>query len=286
MTEAAARGAVAIVQARMGSTRLPGKVLLPLAGRPVLLHVVERAAAAPGIQRVAVATTGLPRDEPIRSLCRTEDIPCFAGSELDVLDRYYGAACALRADPIVRLTSDCPALDPALVGELVALHAAEALDHAALATGAGAVFLTEGRFPVGVDAECVSFSALAQAWREASRSADREHVTPFLWGRPERFRTAKLFATGRRQRPDLRLTLDHGDDYALLSAIFDALGDRGIFCLDEVLDLLDARPELAELNRAHLESAETAYRSVWPGEASAATVSGTAASDATATSAS
>jgi spore coat polysaccharide biosynthesis protein SpsF len=244
--------AVAIIQARMGSSRLPGKVLRPLAGRPLLVHVVERTRLATSLAGVVVATSDGSADEPIRALCAEHGITCFSGSENDVLDRYLGAARLVDADPIVRITSDCPVVDPAVIDAVVSLRNDRSLDYAASAAGAFAALSGEGSFPEGLSVECFTRAALERASREASETFEREHVTPYLW------RTG-LFSVGivpfPPDRPDLRLTVDYEEDYQLGSALYDALHRPGRpFSLEQAIAWLDAHPEVAALNRAHLGS--------------------------------
>jgi spore coat polysaccharide biosynthesis protein SpsF len=231
---------VAIVQARVGSTRLPGKVLLPLAGKPVLFHVVDRLRRVKALAEVVVATTDLPADDPIRSLCRDEGIRCFSGSENDVLDRYVQAARRFGADPVVRITSDCPLIDPAIVGR--------ALDLFVSAHGELAYVGFDGSFPDGLDVEVVARVALETAWREAQLSSEREHVTPFIWKQPKRFPQDRI--RNDTDLSDQRWTVDEPEDYALLQAIFEALYEPGRpFGMAEVLSFLNSNPGLRRINQ-------------------------------------
>lgn len=232
--------AVAIVQARLGSTRLPGKVLLPLADRPVLFHVVDRLRAVPTLADVAVATTDRPADERIRTWCREEGIPCFAGSEDDVLDRYYRAALKFGADPVVRVTADCPLIDPEIVGRALNLYA----------SGQGRLLYVgfDNSFPDGLDVEVIALAALQTAWREAHLVSEREHVTPFIWKHPERFPQDRI--RNYRDLSDQRWTVDEPEDYQLIQSIYAALYQPGRpFGMAEVLDFLSAHPDLRSLNR-------------------------------------
>lgn len=251
---------LAIVQARMGSSRLPGKVLLPLAGKPTLLHIVERLRAAPGIGNVVVATSDLPQDAPIREMCGREGIPCFAGSETDVLDRFYRAAREFGGDPVVRVTGDCPLVDPAVVGRLLALYARGGRDHVAVATGAGAAFLGGGRYPDGLDAECFSFASLERAWREASEQSDREHVTPYIWRNKARFATELM--TSPRDFSAQRWTVDTESDYRFVSRVYEALWrPHRHFTMEDVCDLLAREPDLLAVNRDLV--GREGYLAVW-----------------------
>jgi spore coat polysaccharide biosynthesis protein SpsF len=240
---------VIIVQARMGSTRLPGKVMRLLMGMPMLWHIVQRVRLVPGVVDVAVATSDLPADEPIRNLCREHDIPFFAGSERDVLDRYYQAALRFQADPIIRITGDCPFVDPEVVGHLLDLFKTGLYDHTGIAAGAGAALVTEGRFPSGMDAECFAFAALKRAWSEAMDPLDREHVTPYLWRVTGRFRVGQLKAA--QNYTNLRWTVDTEADFQMASRVYEALYHAGRpFHIEDIMAFLAVHPEVAAINQA------------------------------------
>jgi spore coat polysaccharide biosynthesis protein SpsF len=232
----------AIVQARTGSTRLPGKVLLDLAGRPVLARVIERLRECRKLDEIIVATSSRKGDDAIEELCLELATPCFRGSEDDVLDRFYQAARSHKADTIIRITADCPLIDPALIDRMTTLFTeldppADYLSNTLKRT-----------YPRGLDAEIFSFQALEKAWRKASHPAEREHVTPYIYRRPEEFRLAG-YAAG----PDLshhRWTLDTPEDYALIRALYEALYRPGqSFGMMEIVNFLDTRPELYAVNR-------------------------------------
>ncbi len=232
---------VAIIQARTGSTRLPGKVLLDLCGQPVLARVVERTARAMSLNRVVVATTVEPADNAIAELCAARGWPCCRGSQDDVLDRYYRAAKERAADVVVRITSDCPLIDP----EVIDLAVNEFFR---LQPGCDYISNTEPPrpFPRGLDVEVFHFRALEESWREARQPACREHVTPFIYRHPEKFRLAPLLA--ERDFTDMRWTVDTPEDYALVRLIFEHFGhDR--FGWRDVLDLLQDHTDWLELNR-------------------------------------
>jgi spore coat polysaccharide biosynthesis protein SpsF len=237
---------VALVQARMGSTRLPGKVLRPLAGRPALAWVLDRVGRIPGLDAVAVVTSGLDRDDPVARFAAAHGARVVRGAELDVLDRYRTAAHVLGADVVVRITADCPLVDPAVVGRLVAHRAAARLDHAAVATGALPADAGRRRHPDGLDAEAVLATALEAAWLEARDPYEREHVTPFLYRRPGRFACDLLEAP--RDLGEHRWTLDRPDDLAFLDAVLTALGERGAEAgYEEIAGLVAADPVLRAL---------------------------------------
>lgn len=235
-----AAGALCIVQARMGSTRLPGKVLMELAGRPVLALVLARLSRSRRIGRVVVATTTQAEDDAIVAACAALDVAVHRGPLDDVLARYAGAAARFGGDPVVRVTSDCPLIDPDVIDAMLASFDPSACDYLSNAI--------ERSFPRGLDAEVFSRAALQRAHREAGQPHEREHVTPYLYQHPERFRLAHY----RRDddRSALRWTLDTPEDYEFLRAFVQRLGDRVVEAgIDELLRSFDGAPELGEINR-------------------------------------
>lgn len=253
---------IAVVQARLGSTRLPGKALLDLAGRPMLSHVLARAAAIPGVDAVVLATTTAPEDAALADLARGAGVACVRGSVDDVLDRFRQAIAEHPCDAVVRITADCPLLDPEVSGRVVAAYRAERVAYASN--------VHPPTYPDGLDTEVISAAALEIAWREAREGSEREHVTPFVWSRPERFRPVNVAA--ERDLSHLRFTVDDARDLALVREVYAALaaGDR-LFGLDDVLNLLGARPELIDLNAgtARNEGYERSRRADLAGKGSA-----------------
>jgi len=230
---------VAIVQARMGSTRLPGKVLLDLAGKSILGRVVERLGRAHAIHEVLIATTDSPRDELIVEECRRLEVPVSRGQEEDVLDRYYQAAKSIAADVVVRVTSDCPVIDPEVTDRTVREFLEARPDYAANTL--------QRTYPRGLDTEVMTADALARAWEEAHQPYERIHVTPYLYEHPEKFRL--LSVTGEKDWSRHRWTVDTPEDLQLIRAIYDRLGRSGDFLWSDVLNLVERNPELVELNR-------------------------------------
>ena len=234
---------VAIIQARMGSSRLPGKVSMDLGGETVLGRVVRRLQRSRHISKIVVATTTVPADEVIVAECDRLEVLCFRGSEHDVLDRYYQAARANAADALVRVTSDCPLIDPELVDETVEVFRDEHADYASN------VF--PRTYPRGLDTEVFSFDALDRAWREAREAHQREHVTPYLYEHPQIFKLASL--SGAADYSRYRWTLDTREDLELLRAIYSRFDGRDDFSWQEVLCLMEREPELADLNSQVLQ---------------------------------
>ncbi len=246
----------------MGSTRLPGKVLRTLAGRPMLARIIDRLRACPAIANVVVATSDRDGDEAIRQLCAAQQIDCFAGSEHDVLDRFYQAAVMFHGDPLIRVTADCPLVDPGLVTKLIALFQAGGYDYVGVATGAGALFLGPARYPDGLDAECFTLAALERSRREATSLPDREHVTPYIWRHRDLFRCGELTSPVDYSR--LRWTVDNEADFELIAQIYGALDRQGrAFGMEDVLRYLAAHPEIAATNEAFI--GKEGYLDVWQG---------------------
>jgi spore coat polysaccharide biosynthesis protein SpsF len=232
---------VAIIQARMGSTRLPGKVLLDLAGEPVLARCVERTRRAQTLDEVVVATTVQPADEAIIELCRERGWPSFRGSEDDVLDRYYGAAKEYAADVVVRITSDCPLIEPVVVDRVVREFSERwpQVDYASN-------IVPERTFPRGLDIEVMRFATLERAWREDDNPAWREHVTPYIYRHPEEFRLHCV--VNSVDYSDMRWTVDTPEDLAFVRQIYGHFGhDR--FSWRDVLAVLAEHLEWMEINR-------------------------------------
>lgn len=228
---------VAIVQARMGSSRLPGKVLMEIVDKPMLQHVVERAAAAPGIDRVVVATTTDPQDDAVAALAEAMGVAVERGSVDDVLDRYVRAARNHDAEVVVRITGDCPVLDPQVVGRVVAAFQEADVDYASN--------VDPPTYPDGLDTEVIAMAALETAWREARAPSEREHVTTFIRRHPERF--SMLTVQCDRDLAGLRWTVDEPQDLAFIRAVYDRLGTTP-FGMAEMLRLLEKEPDLAQVN--------------------------------------
>ena len=227
-----------IVQARMTSTRLPGKVLEDIAGTTALGHVLQRCAAIPGIDKVCCAIPEGSRQDAVADEAERHGAMVVRGCENDVLARYFHAANALNAHIVMRVTSDCPLIDPWLCGEVLsALDSGEAVDYAANNFS--------HRYPHGLDCEAFTSVALTLAWKMATEEYDREHVTPWLRRAPEIRRVSidgPDAALGQ-----LRWTLDYPEDLAFCRALFPLLGP-GIPPWTETLRICEANPGLAELN--------------------------------------
>lgn len=237
-------GVVAIIQARMGSSRLPGKVLKDIGGVPMLARVVVRARRARSLGRVVVATTTDPGDDLLAAYCRKQGFPVFRGDPYDVLDRYYQAARRFDAEIIVRLTADCPVIDPREIDRTVSAFLDAKVDFAANRLPPPWHRTT----PIGMDTEVVTFRALARAWREAEAKYEREHVMPYFYEEAGRFNI--LLVDHDPDLGDLRLTVDTPEDLELVRKVFDRFGNTDEFSMAEMAALLENHPELRQLNAA------------------------------------
>jgi glutamate-1-semialdehyde aminotransferase/spore coat polysaccharide biosynthesis protein SpsF (cytidylyltransferase family)/predicted dehydrogenase len=229
---------VAIIQARMGSSRLPGKSLAAIEKRPMLWHVIQRVKRARLVDRVVVATSIAAADDAIEAMCRENDIPCYRGSEHDVLDRFYGAARAEKASQVVRITADCPLIDPEVIDRVVRRFQLGDLDYASNAMVRS--------YPDGLDTEIFSFSALERAWHEASKTSEREHVTSYL--RSEKFRTANVENNSAYLYQHYRWTVDEPNDLEFIRAVYKAFRGQESFGMRDVLQLIEKTPGLEKMN--------------------------------------
>jgi spore coat polysaccharide biosynthesis protein SpsF len=233
---------VAIIQARMSSSRLPGKVLKEAGGRPLLDRMVERVRLAKRIDETVVATTVDPSDDTIVEFCTKSGFPVFRGNLMDVLDRYYQASLAYHADIVVRLTGDCPFIDPNLVDETLDLMSNEKADFACNRLPPP---MTR-TYPIGLDVEAVTFAALKTAWENAAEKHEREHVMPYFYEIPGRYKVVKL--DNAVDYGALRWTVDTPEDLEFVRAVYAALDNRNDFSWLDVLKLVQEHPELSKIN--------------------------------------
>lgn len=263
----------------MGASRLPGKVLREIADRPMLLRVVERACRAKTLSSVVVATTLEPSDDPIVDLCIQHGVPWARGSLHDVLDRYIQAARQFEADVIVRITADCPLIDPRLIDRTVQAFWGQVQppDRQLIPNGQIAAITGEPfdfaanrlpppwkrTYPIGLDVEVCSRAGLETCWREAVELHHREHVMPYFYDHPERFRI--VLVNDNEDYGSLRWTVDTPEDLELLQKIYAAFPGRDDFSWLEVLDLFKRQPELAAINAGtvHKDYREVDLRAGW-----------------------
>jgi len=235
---------VTVIQARTGSTRLPNKVLRPLAGAPLLLRMVERVQAARLAGTVIVATTTERGDDPIVDLCRRAGVPCFRGDPLDLLDRHYRAGLAHGANTVLKIPSDCPLIDPRVIDRVIRYYLDNRRQYDYVSN------LHPATYPDGNDVEVMTMAALETAWREATRPLEREHTTPYLWENPDRFRAGNLtWEKGLDYSKTHRWTIDYEEDYAFIRAVYEALYPSDPrFGLEDILAYVAANPDVAALN--------------------------------------
>jgi spore coat polysaccharide biosynthesis protein SpsF len=233
---------VAIIQARMTSSRLPGKVMLDIAGYPMLDHVLYRVSKTKLVDEIIVATTTNPADDPIEVFCHEKGFSCFRGSEFDVLDRFYQSALANEADIIVRITADCPLIDADMIDAMLKSFMDNQVDFAANRLPPP----WKRTFPIGLDIEIASFQALENAWKNATTKFEREHVMPYLYEVPERFKTLLI-----HHEPDYgnrRWTVDTAEDLVLVRRIFQHFSPQRDFGWLEVVELLALNPGWETVN--------------------------------------
>jgi len=223
-----------IIQARMGSTRLPGKALKKINGIPLLKYQIDRVADSGLMDKLVIATTDSDKDDEIVSVCRDNGIEYFRGSENDVLARFYECARRFKADVIVRLTADCPLSDPAIVDDVIDLYLKSGVDYAA-----NTIPPQSSRYPDGTDVEVFSMNALERAYNSCDNPCDREHVTFYFWKYGNEFTTRQL--DNKEDWSKFRFTVDYSEDFEVVEYILKELKRRNSFGhAAEVIEILNA----------------------------------------------
>ena len=234
---------VAIIQARIGSTRLPNKIMKPIFGKPILWHVWNRLSFAKNIDKIVIATTTLKEDDAIQSFCEDNGIGFSRGSSDDVLSRYYEAAKKFEANIVIRITSDCPVIDPLVADKIIDNYKNDNVD-----------YMSNGMirtFPRGLDTEIFSFKVLEKAYNEAIKPYEREHVTPYIYQNPDKFSTKSFL--NDEDLSHFRWTVDTPEDFKLIEEIYNALYPvKVIFLMEDILDLFKKNPDLTKINQ-HIE---------------------------------
>ena len=228
---------IAIIQARISATRLPGKVLIKIEGKTVLEHVINRVRAAKNLDDVIIATTVRKEDLEIVKLCANLGVSVFCGSEDDVLDRYYQTARLFKIENIVRITADCPLHDPHIIDLVVKEYLEGDCDYAS-----NTIKYT---FPDGLDVEVFSFTALKEAWKNAKLLSEREHVTPYI-RKNEKFKNKNVYS--KKKYPVYRLTLDYKEDYQFIREIYKGI-NKEMFYLDDIVNFLKTNQQLLKINQ-------------------------------------
>ena len=235
---------VTIVQARTGSTRLPAKVLMPLAGKPLLMRMLERIQQSKLAGTLCVATTYLPEDLPVAQLCHDAGIPCYRGHPTDLLARHYEAALMWKADAVVKIPSDCPLIDPKVIDKVIGffIQADGTYDYVSN--------LHPATFPDGNDVEIMKWKAFETALKEASQPHEREHTTPFLFQNPNRFLLGNVVMDkGLNLWDRYRLTIDYPEDYQVIRSVYEALHPQNPhFGLNDITGFLDEHPHINDIN--------------------------------------
>lgn len=230
----------AIIQARCGSTRLPGKIFMNIDGKPLLWHVVHRLRYAELIDDIVIATTTNSKDDATEEWCKQNEVKCFRGSEDDVLNRFYGAATTFPCDIIVRVTADDPFKEPSIIDKIIKKLIDENLD---LATNVLPPF-----FPEGLDCEVFTFDVLQTMEKTTNDAYDREHVTPYIYNNQDKFKIANV--SSECQLSQYRWTIDNEEDYEMVNAIYENRkdGNDEILLMEEILGILDENPEIVSIN--------------------------------------
>ncbi len=243
---------LAIIQARVSSTRLPGKVLRTILGKPMLQLQIERINAARKIDQLVVATSDQPSDQPLVELCRQLKVDCFRGNLENVLDRFYQCARRYRPEVVVRLTGDCPLIDPTVIDQVIQHLFANDYEYVSNTV--------EPTYPDGLDVEAFHFKVLETAWREATLSSERDHVTPFIWKQPDRFRIANV--KNDTDLSHMRWTVDKLEDFQLVESIYKGLyPETPLFTTEDILQFFRENPDLLRLNE-HSERNEGYQKSL------------------------
>lgn len=239
---------LAVLQARTSSSRLPGKVLMPILGRPMLMRQIERLARCARLDRLTVATSAHPSDDALAGLCREEGVDCFRGSLDDVLDRFVQAAKPYGPEVVVRFTGDCPLTDPLVIDSTIDHFYAGNYDYASNCL--------PPTFPDGLDVEVMRFACLGQAHKEAILPSHREHVTPFLRAYPDRFRLGNYASPV--DRSSMRWTVDESEDFEFVKLVYERLYPaKPDFSTDDILSLLERSPELRQINARYTRNEGT-----------------------------
>tara|TARA_B100000315_G_scaffold25642_1_gene22133 strand:- start:16 stop:801 length:786 start_codon:yes stop_codon:yes gene_type:complete len=253
---------VAIVQARMGSSRLPGKVLKSIQGKPMLWHIVDRIKSVTIIDEVIIATTDLSIDDPVANMALSNQIPCFRGSESNVLNRFFLAAKKYDGKHLIRITGDCPLIDPNTIETLINYYNSNSFEYCSVACGAGVAGKgVNKRYPDGLDTEIFSFNVLNVAENEAISKLHLEHVTPFIWKQPDRFNLGLLFPE-KEDFSQYRWTVDNDVDFEFIEWVYDKLYSQNyLFSMKDVLKLIFKNRDSANINK-HFVGKE-GYEEFW-----------------------
>ncbi len=238
---------ITVIQSRMGSTRLPGKVMMPLAGKPLLYRMHERVAASELSGNIIIAATKEETDVPIIELCEENNLNYYRGHSTDLLERHYKAAKIFNADVVVKIPSDCPLIDPNIIDKVIKYFIDNFPKYDFVSN------LHPATYPDGNDVEVMTMKAIEDAWQNAKLPLEREHTTPFLWENPDKFRIGNvIWETGLDFSMTHRFTIDYKEDYDFIKTVYDELySENNMFKLDDILNLLDDNPEIKRINEKY-----------------------------------
>ena len=238
---------VTIVQARTGSSRLPNKVLLPLAGKPLIIRMLERVNRSELTGKIVVAITTEKKDDELALICREEGFIVFRGSTTDLLDRHYKAGIENGADAVVKIPSDCPLIDPMIITGVINSFITNFDKYDYVSN------LHPATYPDGNDVEILSMEALEKAWMEAKKDFEREHTTPYLWENQDLFRIGNvLWETRLDYSMSYRWTIDYIEDYLFIKEIYDSLYEKNQdFNLQDILKFVDSHPDVKAINQRY-----------------------------------
>ncbi len=234
---------VTVIQARMSSTRLPGKVLKPILDKPLLVRMLERIQNSKLAGQIVVATSTNHDDDQIETLCSENNFICFRGHLTDLLDRHYQVGKIFNADAVVKIPSDCPLIDPHIIDRVIKFY----IDNEEYDFVSN---LHPATYPDGNDVEIFSFQVLEHAWRDATKNFEREHTTPFIWEHQDMFKVGNVeWETGLDLSTSLRFTIDYEEDYQFIKKVYEELYPQNPkFGLNDILKLIEHKPEIAEIN--------------------------------------
>ncbi len=238
---------VTVIQARMSSSRLPQKVNLPLAGKPLLVRMIERVSSSKYCGTVVIATTVDESDDSLVKICEENNFNFYRGHPTDLLDRHFKVSLEYDADAVVKIPSDCPLIDPNVIDQVLKFYTDNSDRYDYVSN------LHPATFPDGNDVEVMSLPTLKVAWENATKSFEREHTTPYLWENPDKFRLGNVvWETGLDYSMSHRFTIDYMEDYLFIKAVYDELYDGNTnFSLNDILELLQRKPEIKKINEKY-----------------------------------
>jgi spore coat polysaccharide biosynthesis protein SpsF len=238
---------VTVIQARTGSSRLPDKIFLPLADKPLLFRMYERVASSKLKGTIIIATTTDKSDDKVETFCKEHKLNYYRGHQTDLLDRHYQTAKIYKADAVAKIPSDCPLIDPRIIDKVFAFYLEHKDEYDYVSN------LHPATYPDGNDVEIMSFEALENAWLNAKKQFEREHTTPYLWENPDKFRIGNVtWETGLDYSMTHRFTIDYQEDYEFIKKVYDELyNKKPDFSLEDILNLLNENPDIKKINEKY-----------------------------------